>query len=47
MQNMVASCDVKFPIRLEGLAYAHASFANVRRGLLRTPCVCACKRDLR
>ena len=31
MQNMVASCDVKFPIRLEGLAYAHASFANVRR----------------
>lgn len=30
IQNIVASCDVKFPIRLEGLAYAHASFANVR-----------------
>jgi transcription initiation factor TFIID TATA-box-binding protein len=31
VQNIVASCDVKFPIRLEGLAYAHASFANARR----------------
>ena len=30
VQNIVASCDVKFPIRLEGLAFAHASFANVR-----------------
>ncbi len=30
IQNIVASCDVKFPIRLEGLAFAHASFANVR-----------------
>ena len=30
MQNIVASCDVKFPIKLEGLAFAHASFANVR-----------------
>jgi hypothetical protein len=27
---MVASCDVKFPIRLEGLAFAHAAFASVR-----------------
>ena len=30
VQNIVASCDVKFPIKLEGLAFAHASFANVR-----------------
>ena len=26
---MVASCDVKFPIRLEGLAFAHAPFSSV------------------
>lgn len=35
VQNIVASCDVKFPIRLEGLAFAHATFANVR---LARPC---------
>lgn len=29
IQNMVGSCDVKFPIRLEGLAYAHTTFCNV------------------
>mmetsp|Transcript_4907 Transcript_4907/g.8535 ORF Transcript_4907/g.8535 Transcript_4907/m.8535 type:complete len:252 (-) Transcript_4907:1535-2290(-) len=28
IQNMVGSCDVKFPIRLEGLAHSHKSFAN-------------------
>ncbi|XP_059317920.1 TATA-box-binding protein-like [Lycium ferocissimum] len=28
IQNIVASCDVKFPIRLEGLAYAHRSFSS-------------------
>ncbi|GAQ79888.1 TATA-box binding protein 1/2 [Klebsormidium nitens] len=28
IQNIVASCDVKFPIRLEGLAYAHQMFSN-------------------
>jgi transcription initiation factor TFIID TATA-box-binding protein len=28
VQNIVASCDVKFPIRLEGLVYAHGQFAN-------------------
>jgi hypothetical protein len=29
IQNMVASCDVKFPIRLEGLAMTCGLFANV------------------
>ncbi|CAN6310474.1 unnamed protein product [Urochloa humidicola] len=28
IQNMVASCDVKFPIRLEGLALASGMFAH-------------------
>eukprot|EP00879_Flechtneria_rotunda_P011166 GHRR01011664.1.p1 GENE.GHRR01011664.1~~GHRR01011664.1.p1 ORF type:complete len:320 (+),score=125.04 GHRR01011664.1:572-1531(+) len=28
IQNIVGSCDVKFPIRLEGLAYAHGYFAT-------------------
>jgi TATA-box binding protein (TBP) (component of TFIID and TFIIIB) len=28
IQNIVGSCDVKFPIRLEGLAYAHGSFSS-------------------
>jgi hypothetical protein len=32
IQNVVASCDVKFPIRLEGLQYSHAYFATVRTG---------------
>jgi hypothetical protein len=26
IQNIVGSCDVKFPIRLEGLAYSHGQF---------------------
>ncbi|KAK7822249.1 tata-box-binding protein 2 [Quercus suber] len=26
IQNVVGSCDVKFPIRLEGLAYSHGAF---------------------
>ena len=29
VQNIVGSTDVKFPIRLEGLAYGHAIFASV------------------
>ncbi|PVH31822.1 hypothetical protein PAHAL_9G242400 [Panicum hallii] len=29
IQNMVGSCDVKFPIRLEGLAYSHGAFSNI------------------
>uniref|UniRef100_A0A0N4ZUS4 TATA-box-binding protein n=1 Tax=Parastrongyloides trichosuri TaxID=131310 RepID=A0A0N4ZUS4_PARTI len=28
VQNMVGSCDVKFPIRLEGLCVAHAQFST-------------------
>ncbi|KAI7842177.1 hypothetical protein COHA_004198 [Chlorella ohadii] len=28
IQNMVGSCDVKFPIRLEGLASTHAMFCS-------------------
>lgn len=29
IQNIVGSCDVKFPIRLEGLAYGHGHFSSV------------------
>ena len=29
IQNIVGSCDVKFPIRLEGLAYAHNHYCSV------------------
>ncbi|KAG6405908.1 hypothetical protein SASPL_133502 [Salvia splendens] len=29
IQNIVGSCDVKFPIRLEGLALAHRAFSSV------------------
>jgi transcription initiation factor TFIID TATA-box-binding protein len=32
IQNIVGSCDAKFPIRLEGLAYAHGHFSSVRIG---------------
>jgi len=28
IQNIVGSCDVKFPIRLEGLAYSHGFFCS-------------------
>ena len=28
IQNIVGSCDVKFPIRLEGLAYSHGQFSS-------------------
>ena len=28
IQNMVGSCDVKFPIRLEGLVVAHNQFSR-------------------
>ncbi|XBW36160.1 hypothetical protein QEN19_001740 [Hanseniaspora menglaensis] len=28
IQNIVASCDVKFPIRLEGLAFSHGTFSS-------------------
>ena len=29
IQNIVGSCDVKFPIRLEGLSYTHSFFCSV------------------
>jgi transcription initiation factor TFIID TATA-box-binding protein len=29
IQNIVGSCDVKFPVRLEGLAYSHGMFSSV------------------
>nr|XP_025634259.1 TATA-box-binding protein-like [Arachis hypogaea] len=28
-KNILSSCDVKFPIRLEGLAYSHGAFSSV------------------
>lgn len=34
IQNIVGSCDVKFPIRLEGLAYSHHQFSSVRAFLV-------------
>ncbi|KAL6068656.1 Transcription factor TFIID, C-terminal, TATA-box binding transcription factor, variant 2 [Balamuthia mandrillaris] len=34
IQNIVGSCDVQFPIRLEGLAYAHAHYCSVCISLL-------------
>ncbi len=30
VQNIVGSCDVRFPIRLEGLSYSHGMFCSVR-----------------
>lgn len=33
IQNIVGSCDVKFPIRLEGLAYSHGHFSSVSNWL--------------
>ena len=29
IQNIVGSCDVKFPVRLEGLSAAHGPFCSV------------------
>jgi TATA-box binding protein (TBP) (component of TFIID and TFIIIB) len=29
-QNIVGSCDVKFPIRLEGIMYKHSLYSSVR-----------------
>ncbi|URE12334.1 hypothetical protein MUK42_21839 [Musa troglodytarum] len=28
IQNMLSSCDIKFPIRLEGLSYSHDAFCS-------------------
>lgn len=38
IQNIVGSCDVKFPIRLEGLAYSHGHFSSVSRHWLAFIC---------
>lgn len=43
IQNIVGSCDVKFPIRLEGLAYSHGQFSSYEpevrvSSLLAYPC---------
>ncbi|KAD3066494.1 hypothetical protein E3N88_34374 [Mikania micrantha] len=35
IQNIVGSCDVKFPIRLEGLAYSHGAFSSEPRSEMR------------
>ncbi|WOO85138.1 TATA-box-binding protein [Vanrija pseudolonga] len=44
IQNIVGSCDVKFPIRLEGLAFSHGAFSSYEPevGLLG----CASRRQL-
>ena len=46
IQNIVGSCDVKFPIRLEGLAYSHGQFSSyepeVYISYLSNPCVAYC-----
>src|SRR6266702_3915576 len=38
IQNIVGSCDVKFPIRLEGLAYSHGQFSSYEPEV-RTPSI--------
>jgi transcription initiation factor TFIID TATA-box-binding protein len=37
IQNIVGSCDVKFPIRLEGLAFAHQAFSSYEPEVSRPP----------
>ena len=39
IQNIVGSCDVKFPIRLEGLAYSHGQFSSYEPEVRAPPCV--------
>ena len=34
IQNMVGSCDVKFPIRLEGLVLTHGKFSRLVKSFL-------------
>lgn len=36
IQNIVGSCDVKFPIRLEGLAYSHGQFSSYEPEVIRS-----------
>src|SRR5258707_753102 len=39
IQNIVGSCDVKFPIRLEGLAYSHGQFSSYEPEVCTPPSV--------
>ena len=46
IQNMVGSCDVKFPIRLEGLAWSHGHFAQYEPELFPgSSTACSCPRS--
>jgi len=45
IQNMVGSCDVKFPIRLEGLVLSHGQFS--RYAAARVPAICHCAFNFR
>ena len=38
IQNIVGSCDVTFPIRLEGLAYTHGNFSSYEPEVSLFPC---------
>lgn len=40
IQNMVGSCDVKFPIRLEGLYFNHQMFADYEPEVNAESCFC-------
>ena len=40
IQNIVGSCDVKFPIRLEGLAYSHGQFSSYEPEVSAQPASC-------
>src|ERR1700749_3585677 len=46
IQNIVGSCDVKFPIRLEGLAYSHGNFSSYEPEVCRTVVLSICCRQL-
>ncbi|CAN6928286.1 unnamed protein product [Brassica oleracea] len=40
IQNIVGSCHVKFPIRLEGLAYSHSAFSSLyKMGVMEITCL--------
>ncbi|XP_022560016.1 TATA-box-binding protein 1 [Brassica napus] len=43
IQNIVGSCHVKFPIRLEGLAYSHSAFSSDETTKDCTPYFCVRK----
>ncbi|PRD39237.1 UNVERIFIED_CONTAM: TATA-box-binding protein [Trichonephila clavipes] len=39
IQNMVGSCDVKFPIRLEGLVLTHSQFSRLIKNVVKWRCI--------